>query len=42
MGAVGISVQTADKNFRIIHTTPGHQLTSCEIKSSVCKKQKNP
>ncbi len=25
-------VQTADKNIRVIHTTPVHQLTSCEVK----------
>ncbi len=26
-------VQTADKNFTIIHTTPVYQLTACEVKS---------
>ncbi len=35
MGAVRMKVQTADKNIRIIHTTPVHQLTSCEAKSCV-------
>ncbi len=25
-------VQTADKNIRVIHITPVHQLTSCEVK----------
>jgi len=33
MGAVRMRVQTADKNNTIIHTTPVHQLTSCEAKS---------
>ncbi len=33
MVAVGIRVQTADKNITIIHTTPVHQLTSLEDKS---------
>ncbi len=31
MGAVRMRVQTADKNITIIHTTPIHQLMSCEI-----------
>ncbi len=39
MGAVRMRVQTADKNITIIHTTPVHQLTSCEVKSYVYKKQ---
>ncbi len=30
MGAVGMRVQTADKNIIIIHTIPAHQL-SCEV-----------
>ncbi len=34
MGAVRMRVQTADKNITIIHTTPVHQLTSGEDKSS--------
>ncbi len=33
MGAVRMRVQTADKNIAVIHTTPGHQLTSWEVKS---------
>ncbi len=33
MGAVRIRVQTADKN--AIHTTPVHQLKTCEVKSWV-------
>ncbi len=43
MGAV--RVQTADKDITILHTTPVHQLTSGEDKSSVlciCKKQIHP
>ncbi len=40
MGAVRMRVQTADKNITIIHTTPVHQLTSCEVKKKcVYKKQ---
>ncbi len=35
MGAVRMRVQTADKNITIIHTTPVHQLISCE--AHVCK-----
>ncbi len=35
MGAVRMRVQTADKNITIIHTTPGQQLTSCEVKSAL-------
>ncbi len=39
MGTVRIRVQTADENITIIHTTPVHQLTSCEAKKlHVCKK----
>ncbi len=34
MGAVRMRVQTADKNITIIHSTPVHQLTSGEDKSS--------
>ncbi len=30
MGAVGMRVQTADKNITIIHTTPDHHLRFCE------------
>ncbi len=33
MGAVRMRVQTTDKNITIIHTTPVHQLTSCEVKN---------
>ncbi len=33
MGAARMRVQTADKNITIIHTTPVHKLTSCEVKS---------
>ncbi len=33
MGAVRMRVQTADKNITIIHTTPVHQLTSCDVTS---------
>ncbi len=33
MGAVRMSVQTADKNITVINTTSVHQLTSCEVKS---------
>ncbi len=40
MGAVRMRVQTADKkkhhnNPQVNHTIPVHQLTSCEVKSSV-------
>ncbi len=35
MGAVRMRVQTAAKNITIIHTTPVHQLTCCEVKSSM-------
>ncbi len=35
MGAIRMRVQTADKNSTIIHTTPVHQLMSCEMKSCV-------
>ncbi len=35
MGAVRMGVQTADKNITIIHTTPDHQLMSCEVKGCV-------
>ncbi len=35
MGAVRMRVQTADKNITVIHTTPVHQLMSCEAKSCV-------
>ncbi len=38
MGAVRMRVQTADKNITIIHTTPVHQLTSCEVKCFVRNK----
>ncbi len=38
MGAVRMRVQTADKNIIIIHTTPVHQLTSCEVKCFVRNK----
>ncbi len=34
MGAVRMRVQTADKNITIIHTTPVHQLMSCEVKTN--------
>ncbi len=43
MGAVRMSIQTADKNIKnnlqVIHTTPVHQWTYCEVKSCVCNKQ---
>ncbi len=32
--AVRMRVQTADKNITIIHTTPIHQLMSCEVKAA--------
>ncbi len=35
MGAIRTRDQTADKNIAVIHTTPVHQLTSCEVKSCV-------
>ncbi len=35
MGAVKMGVQLADKKHHNIHTTPVHQLTSCEVKSCV-------
>ncbi len=38
MGTIRIRVQTADKNFTVIHTTPVHQLTFCEAESCVKKK----
>ncbi len=41
MGAVRMRVQTADKNIVIIHTTPVHQLTSCETKSCVLVRNKS-
>ncbi len=41
MGAVRMRVQTADKNITIIHTTPVHQLTSWEVKSSVFVRNKS-
>ncbi len=40
MGAVRMRVQTADKHITIIHTSPVHQLMSCEVKKlRVYKKQ---
>ncbi len=41
MGAVRMRVQTADKNITIIHTTPVHQLMSCEEKSCVFVRNKS-
>ncbi len=44
MCAVRIRVQTADKtsnNPEVIHTTPVHQLTSCEVKSEVFVEKKS-
>ncbi len=41
MGAVKMRVQTADKNITIIHTTPVHQLMSCEAKRCVFVKNKS-
>ncbi len=38
MGAVRKRVQAADKN---IHTTPVHQLTSCEVKRCVLVRNKS-
>ncbi len=35
MGAIRMRAQIADKNIRIIHTTPVQQLMSCEVKSCV-------
>ncbi len=32
MGAIRMRVETAPKNVTIIHTTPVHQLMSCEAK----------
>ncbi len=40
MGAVRMRVQTADKNITKIHTTPVHQLTSCEAKSCLFVRNK--
>ncbi len=40
MGAVRMRVQTADKNITIIHMTPVHQLTSCEVKSCLFVRNK--
>ncbi len=40
MGAVRMRVQTADKKITIIHTTPVHQLTSCDAKSCVFERNK--
>ncbi len=41
MGAVRMRVQTADHNNpQVIHSTPVHQLTSCEVKSCVSVKKK--
>ncbi len=39
MGAVRMRVQTVDKNIKIIHTTPVHQLKHHEVKSCICNKQ---
>ncbi len=41
MGAVSMRVQTADRSITIIHTTPVHQLMSCEVKSCVFVKNKS-
>ncbi len=41
MGAVRMRVQTADKNITIIHITPVHQLTSCEVKSCMFVRNKS-
>ncbi len=50
MGTVRMRVKASDKNITIIqycnnpviHTTPVHQLTSCEAKICVCEKQMLP
>ncbi len=39
MGAIRMRVQTSDKNITVIHTTPVHQLTSCEVKSCMFVKK---
>ncbi len=41
MGAVRIRVQTDDKNITIIHTSPVHQLMTCEVKSCVFVRNKS-
>ncbi len=40
MGAVRMRAQTADKNITIIHTTPVHQLMSCDVKSCIFVRNK--
>ncbi len=42
MGAVRMRVQiVADKNITIIHMTPVHQLTYCEVKASMFVRNKS-
>ncbi len=41
MGAVRMRVQTADKTSQVIHTTPVHQLKSCEAKSCLFVRNKS-
>ncbi len=41
MGAIRIRVQIADKNNSVIHTTPVHQLMTCEEKSCVFIRNKS-
>ncbi len=41
MGAIRIRVQTDDKNNSVIHTTPVHQLMTCEEKSCVFVRNKS-
>ncbi len=36
-----MTVEPADKNITIIHTTPVHRLTSCEVKSCVFLRNKS-
>ncbi len=40
MGAVRMRAQTADKNITVIHTTPVHQLMSCDVKSCIFVRNK--